>query len=143
VPEPIPGDLNATVNEGFIRQATLLLASVLAYLRVRLELAGIESKEAAGHWIKLVALLVVGLLLVAFGYLFFCLGGIFLLAELVFGGGNAWIWVTLATATLHLGAGLAVFLRVKSQIAHPVFTATFDEFKKDQAWLEAKTGKRR
>lgn len=135
-------DPHAAPDDGIVRQAQLLLAAWLAYLRARLELASLEGREAGAHWLKIVALLVAGLVAVIFGYFFLCLGAVFLIAMLC-GGGNAWIWITLAMGVLHLAAGVGIFLLVKSQVARPVFTATLGEFKKDQQWLETKTAKPR
>ena len=134
------GDPHAAPDDGIVRQALTLLASALAYFRARLELASIEGREAGTHWLKIVALLVAGLIALIFGYFFLCLGAVFLIA-LLCGGGNAWIWITLALGVLHLAAGAGIFLFVKSKAAMPVFPATLEEFKKDQQWLETKTAK--
>ena len=135
-------DSHAAPDDGIVRQAQLLLAAMLGYFRARLELAGIEGREAGTHWLKVVALLVAGLIALVFGWLFLCLGAVFLIA-LLCGGGNAWIWITLAMAVLHLAAGAGLFWAVKSMIGQPVFAATIEEFKKDQQWLEEKTAKPR
>ena len=136
------GDPHAAPDDGIVRQALLLLAAALAYLRARLELAGIEGREAGTHWLKIFALLVAGLIALVFGYFFLCLGAVFLIA-LICGGGNAWIWVTLVLGMLHVVAGAGIFLLVKSQVEVPVFPATLEEFRKDQQWLETKTAKPR
>jgi uncharacterized membrane protein YqjE len=138
----VPDDSHAAPDDGIVRQAQLLLAAMLGYFRARLELAGIEGREAGTHWLKVVALLVAGLVALVFGWLFLCLAAVFLIA-LLCGGGNAWIWITLAMAVLHLGGGAGVLWAVKSMIAHPVFAATMEEFKKDQEWLKEKTAKPR
>jgi uncharacterized membrane protein YqjE len=138
----VADDSHAAPQDGIVRQAQLLLAAVLAYFRARLELAGIEGREAGVHWLKIVVLLVAGLGALVFGWLFLCLGVVFLIA-LLCGGGNAWIWITLAMAVLHLAGGAGLFWAVKSMVAHPVFAATIEEFKKDQQWLEEKTARPR
>ena len=135
-------DPHAAPDDGIVRQALLMLSATLGYLRARLELASLEGREAGTHWLKIIALLVAGLIAVTFGYFFLCLGAVFLLA-LLCGGGNAWIWITLALGVLHVAAGAGIFLLVKSQAALPVFPATIEEFKKDQQWLETKTAKPR
>jgi uncharacterized membrane protein YqjE len=117
-------DSHAAPDDGIVRQALLLLAAVVAYFRARLELAGIEGREAGSHWLKIVALVAAGLVALIFG-------------------GNAWIWITLAMALLHMAGGAGLFWAVKSMIAHPVFAATLQEFKKDQQWLEEKTARPR
>jgi len=138
----VADDFHAAPDDGIVGQAQLLLAAILGYFRARLELAGIEGREAGTHWLKVVSLLVAGLVALVFGWLFLCLGAVFLIA-LLCGGGNAWIWITLAMAVLHLGGGAGLLWAVKAMIAHPVFAATLEEFKKDQQWLEAKTAKPR
>ena len=135
-------DSHAAPDDGFVPQALRLLAAVLAYFRARLELAQIEGREAGAHWLKLVVALAAGLVALVFGWFFFCLGAVFLLA-LLCGGGNAWIWITLAMAVLHFAAGAGLFWWVKTAVAQPVFAATIEEFKKDQQWLETKTAKPR
>jgi uncharacterized membrane protein YqjE len=137
----VPDDSHAAPEDGIVRQGQLLLAAILSYFRARLELAGIEGREAGTHWFKLVALLVAGLVALVFGWLFLCLGAVFLIA--LFCGENGWIWITLVMAALHLGGGVGLLWAVKSMIAHPVFAATLEEFKKDQEWLKEKTAKPR
>lgn len=135
-------DSHAAPDNGIVRQAQLLLAAVLAYFRARVELAGLEGREAGEHWLKIVALGVAGLVALIFGWFFLCFAIVFLVA-LLFESAHAWIWITLAMALLHLAAGGGLFWAVKSMIVQPVFAATIEEFKKDQQWLEEKTAKPR
>jgi uncharacterized membrane protein YqjE len=123
-----------------VRQAQRLLAALLAYLRARLEHASHEGREAGAHWLKIVALVVAGLIALLCGWLFLCLGVVFLIA-LLCGGGNAWIWITLVMALLHLAVAAGSLWLGQSLAKHPVFPATLEEFKKDQQWLEEKTAK--
>jgi len=138
----VADDSHAALDDGIVRQATLLLAAVLAYFRARLELAGLEGREAGEHWLKIVALAVAALVALVFGWFFLCFAIVFLVA-LLFESAHAWIWITLAMALLHLVAGAGLLWAVKTMIAHPVFAATIEEFKKDQQWLEEKTAKPR
>ena len=96
----------------FFEHAAGWLGTVLAYFRVRLQLAGIEGKEAALHYGMLLALAVGGLIFLVFGYLFFCLALVFLIARLI-GDENAWIWVSFGMALLHAGAGAGAFFWIK------------------------------
>ena len=86
---------------GLFGHLSALLAAKLAYLKARLELAGIEGKEAAIHLAIILGLAVMALVLVIFGYAFVVLALVFLIA-LAFGGGNAWIWVLIGAAVMSL-----------------------------------------
>jgi uncharacterized membrane protein YqjE len=134
MPEPSSEDRRAAEAAGIWGHLTALLGAKLAYLRARLALAGIESREAAVHYGLLLGLALGGVVLVVFGYFFFVLAAVFAVAWMC-GGGNAWIWVLLGAAVLHVVAAGGLFLAVKMRLARPVFTATLDEFRKDQAWL--------
>jgi uncharacterized membrane protein YqjE len=117
-----------------------LLAAAWSYLRTRLELAQIEGREAAGQYLKALGLLLGGVVVLVFGYFFFCLALVFAIATAL-GGGAAWIWVTLGAAAVHFAGGALLLVKVRALAQAPIFPATLDEFKKDQAWLETKTAK--
>ncbi len=121
-------------------RALELLAAAWSYLRTRLELAQIEGREAAGQYLKALGLLLGGIVVLVFGYFFFCLALVFAVATAL-GGGAAWIWVTLGAAVVHFAGGALLLVKVRSLAQAPIFPATLDEFKKDQAWLETKTAK--
>ena len=140
MPEPTPD--RATPHPGFFEHATAWLGTLLAHLRVRLELAEIEGKEAAVHYGVLLGLAVAGFVFAVFGYLFLCLALVFLIAWAC-GGGNAWIWVLLGASALHLGGGAGAFFWIRGKLATPMFSATLGELRKDQEWLASTTGKRR
>ena len=130
------------LNPGFFESATAWLGTLLAHLRVRIELAGIEGREAAVHYGVLFGLAVAGLVFVVFGYFFFCLALVFLIAWGC-GGGNAWIWVLLGASALHLGGGAGAFFWIRARLGTPMFSATLDELRKDQEWLTSTTEKQR
>jgi uncharacterized membrane protein YqjE len=132
----------APPSPSFFENATAWLGTLLAHLRVRLKLAGIEGKEAAVHYGVLLGLAVAGLLFGVFGYFFLCLALVFLIAW-ASGGGNAWIWVLLGMSVLHLGGAAGVFFWIKGRLGAPMFSATLDELRKDQEWLTSTTEKRR
>lgn len=119
-------------KEGWIDYLRALAASVAAYLAARLQLAGMESREAAGHYLKILVLLAAAFLGIVFGYAFLCLSGVFILHRLL---KIDWIWILLGVALLHLAAAAAALLVAKMKLPKPVFTATIAEFKKDQTWL--------
>jgi uncharacterized membrane protein YqjE len=127
---------------GFFSHAAACLATLLEYFRVRLELAGMESREAAVHGAILLGLAAGGLVALVFGYFFFCLGLVFLIA-LAFDGGNAWIWVLLGMALVHFGGAVGLGFWAKAKLKEPMFSVTLDELRKDQEWLMSIAGKKR
>ena len=129
-------------DAGFFRHLIGILSASLAYLKARLELAGLESKEAGIHYVIILALVVVALVVVVFGYFFFCLALVFLIAWAI-GEEHAWIWVTFGMALLHFGGAVACLWIAKNRLAAPMFAATLQEFKKDHEWLNSKTAKTR
>jgi uncharacterized membrane protein YqjE len=141
VAEPTPERATSSESAGIFAHALDLLGAALAYFQARFELASLEGREAAGHYLKTVGILLGGIVLVVFGYFFLCFAVVFAIAT-AFGNGNAWIWVTLAAAVLHLLIGAGLVFKVRSLIHRPVFAATLEEFKKDRTWLETKTAKR-
>ena len=123
-------------NAGIYRHSLAALSASLAYLKARLQLAGLEGKEAGIHYVVILALAVTALLVVFFGYFFFCLAVVFLIAWAL-GDGHAWIWVTLGMAALHfIGAAILGFM-AKNRLEEPMFSATVNEFKKDHEWLNS------
>lgn len=134
MPDPVTEDARAAQAAGIFGHLSALLAAKLAYMRARLELAGIEGKEAAVHYGVILALAVGGLIALIFGYLFFVIALVFLTAHLI-GGENAWIWVMLGAAVLHFIGAAVLVLVAKSRLGVPMFSASLDELKQDQAWL--------
>jgi uncharacterized membrane protein YqjE len=141
VAEPSPERAGSTETPGIIAHALDLLGAGLAYFQARFALASLEGREAVAHYLKALGLLLGGIVVIVFGYFFLCFAAVFAIA-MAFGGGSAWIWVTLAAALLHLLIGVALVFKVRSLVQQPVLAATLEEFKKDQAWLETKTAKR-
>ena len=135
----MPGPKSARAFPGFFEHASGWLGTLLAHARLRWQLAGIEGREAAVHYGILLALALAGMTCVVFGYLFFCLALVFLIAR-VLGDENAWIWVSFGMAVLHGAAGAGAFLWIRWKITRPMFAATFEELRKDQEWLTATTG---
>lgn len=131
MPDPAPPEPAA----GIFVHLSALLAAKLAYLRARLELAGLEGKEAAVHLAVILGLAAGGALALFFGYLFFIIGLVFLIAWAC-GGGDVWIWVTLGAAALHFIGAAVLLLIAKARLRTPMFSATLDELKQDQEWLK-------
>jgi len=141
VPGPESDQSRDAGHAGFFAHAVELLAAGWAYTRARFELASIEGREAGGHWLKALALLIAGLVVVVFGYFFFCFALIFTIATAL-DGGWWWVVVTFVAALVHFGLGAALLWKVRDLAQEPLFPVTIEEFKKDQAWLDAKTAKR-
>ncbi|HWB58768.1 MAG TPA: phage holin family protein [Chthoniobacteraceae bacterium] len=125
-------------KEGMVDNLRALAASVAAYLSARLQLAGIESREAGVHYLKILALLGVAVFGVVFGYIFLCLAAVFLLHNLL---KVDWIWILFGAAVFHLIVAAAAVLIAKARFPKAVFSATIAEFKKDQTWLNTPTTK--
>jgi uncharacterized membrane protein YqjE len=123
-------------DEGLIDHLRSLLASFSAYLGARLQLAGVESKEASAHYLKILLWLLVCLFGFTFGYIFVCISAVFLVAWLT---GVSWMWILLGLGLAHIALAIAAVLVMKSKFAQPMFAATIAEFKKDQSWLTQKT----
>jgi len=126
---------------GFFSHATSYVSAAVAYLKARLQLAGLESKDAAIHFAIIIGLLIAALGVLFFGYIFLCFTIIFLIAA--FAGGSMWalMWAALGVALLHIGAAVAAVLIAKNRFSQPVFETTMQEFRKDQEWLNSKTAR--
>ena len=135
MPDPVTEDARAAQAAGIFGHLSALLAAKLAYLRARLELAGLEGREAAVHYGVILALAIGGLIALIFGYLFFVIALVFLVAHLI-GGEMAWIWVMLGAAALHFLGAAVLLLVAKSRLGVPMFSASLDELKQDQEWLK-------
>jgi uncharacterized membrane protein YqjE len=109
-----------------------LAASITAFLRARMQLAGLESKEAAAHFLKITVLLLVALFGLFLGYIFLCIAFVFLAARLL---RIEWLWILLAMGVAHLAVAGVAALIARAKFARPVFGATIAEIKKDQEWL--------
>lgn len=119
-------------DAGMIAHLRTFAASSVAYIQARLQLAGLESKEAAAHYFKILLWLLAGLFGLVFGYVFFWIVSVFLLAGLLH---VSWTWILLAAGAAHFAlAGVAGWI-VRAKCARPTFAATISEFKKDQTWL--------
>jgi uncharacterized membrane protein YqjE len=123
---------------GVIRETRNFLAACVRYAGARWRLAAMESKEAGGHVLKLVAFVLGALALLVFAWLFVCLAGVFLLAK-AFGGENGWLWASLVMAGAHIFAAMLLAMRAKAGLGRQLFPLTSEEIKKDQAWLETRT----
>jgi uncharacterized membrane protein YqjE len=134
MPRPSTEDPRVAAAAGFFAHLLDFLGAGAAYFRARLQLAGLEAKEAAIHIAIVVTLLVGALVVVVFGYFFLSFFLVFGVAALI-GGAYTWIWVTFGFAALHFAAALVLVLLARARLAEPMFAATLEEFRKDQEWL--------
>jgi len=109
-------------------------AYAAAYLHARLRLAGLESKEALVHYLKIIAWVVVALVIVVFGYLFLCIGAVVLIARLI---GVEWPWVMIAFAVAHFVVAVVCVFRAKSSLTVPMFSVSLQELRKDKEWMSS------
>ncbi len=123
------GGLNAALR-------TVAIAG-LSYVRARMELAGVEGKEAIARLGGVLLLAVLATTLMIAGFLLLCVAVVFGIA-LLFGGGNAWIWVAAVMGLALLGGAWAVLCWARGWLGKPMFAATLEEFRKDDAWLRPK-----
>lgn len=112
------------------------VASFLGYLELRLQLLGLESKEASLHLLVL-ALLFVGALVFFAGFLVMLLVFLLYLLTLLFHWG--WGWSALACGGVSLLAAVAAGVILRSRIVKPLFSSTLAEFRRDREWLTHKT----
>ena len=111
-----------------------LAGSFTGYLRARLELAGLEGKEALAIYGKVAAFLIGAIGLLLFGYIFLWIG---IIALVAYFAQVYWGWIVLAVGILHLFGVAACLWGAKAKWGKPVFPATLNEFRKDQEWLSS------
>lgn len=112
------------------------------YVRTRLELAGLEGKEAMARIGGVLLLVVVAITLMLAGYLLMCLAFVFGIARLLHTE-HAWIWIAAAFGTLHLLGAWGILKMARSWMEKPMFPASLEEFRKDETWLKSTVEKPR
>jgi uncharacterized membrane protein YqjE len=93
-----------------------------------LQLAGLETKEAAFVGLRLLILLIAGVVFAIFGYLL-ALFFVAFLAAIAFN--ISWIWISLGLAVLHFGGVVVCAILAKNYLRTPVFKATAAELQRD------------
>jgi len=134
--EPTIPTEHSSGDAGFAEHLRALVASVAGYLHARLQLAGLESKEAAAHYLQILLWLAAAAFAALLGYVFLCGALMFILAWLL---EVKWVWVMLGFGLAHILAAFACAVIVRKKFPRPVFGATLNEFKKDQEWLTTQT----
>jgi uncharacterized membrane protein YqjE len=135
MPEPSTEDAPRAEAAGLFAHLSALLAAKLAYLKARLELAGLEGKEAAIHLAILLGLAIGAVVAAIFGYFLFVLAVVFLVAK-AFSNENAWMWVLAAAALVHFVGAASLLIIARIKLGTPLFPLTLEELKKDQEWLK-------
>jgi uncharacterized membrane protein YqjE len=132
MPGPVTPEERPAGDAGLIEHVRSLAASFAGYLHARFRLAGLESREAFAHYLKIILWAAAAVLTVVFGYLFFGVALVFLVAHLLH---CHWVPVMLGFGALHFAFAFVCLLIVRKKLPEPVFNATINEFKKDQEWL--------
>ncbi len=132
-PVPPPPGPGREPNRGVLAEALNFLSSFGEHLQALVALAGLESREAAGVYVRALIALGAALILLIFGYLLTLLFVAFAVAMIF---KIEWIWISLGLAVLHFigAAGCAFYL--KARFKSPVFTATSAELQRDLAALK-------
>jgi uncharacterized membrane protein YqjE len=113
---------------GVIPELLRFAGSAGKHFQGLLQLATLETKEAALVGIRLVALLIASVVFAVFGYVLALFFVAFLLA---FVFGVSWIWISLGLALLHLlGVAICAFIAMR-YLRNPFFKATMAELQRD------------
>jgi uncharacterized membrane protein YqjE len=113
-----------------------LVAFFIRYLELRLQLLGLESREAGFHLLVL-ALPFVSVLICFAGFVIMSV--VFLLYLMMLILHWEWGWSALALAAVLLLVSIGMAVTFKFRIAKPFFPATLAEFQKDREWLKQTT----
>jgi len=111
-------------------------AAFLRYLELRLQLLGLEAKEAGLH-LLIIGLLVTGVLVLFAGSL--VMFTVFLLYLIITLLHWEWGWGALLCAGILLGGSLVAAIILRYRIIRPMFRMTLEELQKDREWLRSPT----
>ena len=124
---PPPADERET-PQGVIPELVRFAGSSGRHVQGLLQLAGLETKEAALVGLRLLILLIVAIVFTVFGYVLALFFVAFLLA---FAFQISWIWISLGLAVLHFVAVAVCAVLARNSLRTPVFKATAGELKRD------------
>ena len=114
-----------------------LVACFVRYLELRLQLLGLESREAGFH-LLILALLFASVLVCFGGFVIMSVVFLLYLMMLILHWEWGWSALALAAVLLLISIGMAVIFRFR--IVKPFFfPATLAEFQKDREWLKHTT----
>ena len=114
--------------EGALPELLRFAGSFGRHVQGLIQLASLETKEAAMVGLRLLALVVASVVFAVFGYVLILFFIAFLLA-MVFG--VSWLWISLGLAMLHFVAVAVCALVAMKHLRSPIFKATAAELKRD------------
>lgn len=127
LPPPEPGRES---RRGLAAELMNFFSSLGEHVQALVALASLESKEAAGVYVRALIAVAVALVLLLFGYLLSVIFVAFAIAKLF---QVDWIWISLGLAVLHFLGVAGCLLYLKAKIKTPVFTSTSAELSRDFA----------
>jgi uncharacterized membrane protein YqjE len=130
-------------EESLFESILALKSTMLAYIKVRLQLLGMESKSAVINlalvifcavFTAMLLLFVWPVAMVMLGFLIFEWGGGYWAAE----NQSALIWpVFLAILLVHIAIAALLIVLAKWRLKHVSLKQTLDEIKKDREWINS------
>ena len=131
-------ELDSSQSTGASKPSSLgsiqdLVACIVRYLELRLQLLGLESREAGFH-LLILALLFVSILICFGGFVIMSVVFLLYLMMLILHWEWGWSALGLAAVLLLFSIGMAVIFRFR--IVKPFFPTTLAEFQKDREWLK-------
>jgi uncharacterized membrane protein YqjE len=134
-------ELDSSKSTGASKPSSLdsiqdLVAFFVRYLELRLQLLGLESREAGFH-LLILALLFVSVLVCFGGFVIMLVVFLLFLMMLILHWAWGWSALGLAGVLLLFSIGMAVIFRFR--VVKPFFPATLAEFQKDREWLKHTT----
>jgi uncharacterized membrane protein YqjE len=109
------------------------IASFLRYLELRLQLLGLEAREAGLHLLTVSLLLVSMLVCFAGGLLLLIVFLLYLMTLILHW---AWGWCALALAAVLFLISVVIGIIFRFRLAKALFPVTLAEFRKDRQWLK-------
>jgi uncharacterized membrane protein YqjE len=134
-------ELDSSKSTGASKPSSLdsiqdLVAFFVRYLELRLQLLGLESREAGFH-LLILALLFVSVLVCFGGFVIMLVVFLLFLMMLILHWAWGWSALGLAGVLLLFSIGMTVIFRFR--VVKPFFPATLAEFQKDREWLKHTT----
>jgi uncharacterized membrane protein YqjE len=109
------------------------IASFLRYLELRLQLLGLEAREA-GLYLLIMSLLLVSMLVCFAGGLLLLIVFLLYLMTLILHW--AWGWCVLALAAALFLTSIVIGIIFRFRLTRALFPVTLAEFRKDRQWLK-------
>jgi uncharacterized membrane protein YqjE len=132
-PAPTPPAGEPPAGQGVWAETLNLFGSLGRHLQGLFALASLETREAAGIYLRAAIAVVAGLVLAVFGYFLLLFFLAFLLATIFH---ISWLWISLGFAVLHFAGAAACGFYVKQRVGSPVFRATSAELRRDLGTLQ-------